>query len=297
VFIRITTRKAIMLALAAALLCSCGPRQTGTTPSQPAGAMRAAGITIKGSDTMVHLVRAWIDGYIKTNPGAAISVTGGGSGTGVAALLNGTTDICASSRDLDDKEREAARTKGLELHEYIVARDAITLVVHSSNPLNELTLAQVRQIYLGRVTNWNEIGGPDLPITVLSRESSSGTFAFFVEHVLQKSDMGERVMLLAATSQIVQTVADSPGAIGYVGLGYAVEASDRLKILAIRAAPDAPPIMPSTATVLSGEYSVSRPLYLVVGHTPDGPVKSFIDYCLSADGQQIVERSGYVKVQ
>lgn len=294
--IRITTQSSLAIFLAAAFLCACGPSQTSSAPSQSAGETGSPIISIKGSDTMVHLVRAWVDGYLQVNPNDKISVTGGGSGTGIAALLNGTTDICASSRDLDDKERQAAATKGLKLYDFTVARDALSIIVHPTNPVSELTLAQVREIYIGQITNWKALGGPDLQITVISRESSSGTYAFFVEHVLQKMDMSDSVMLLAATSQIVETVATTPGAIGYVGLGYAHEAGNRVKMLAIKSTPEAPAVMPSAASAISGEYSIARPLFLIVGREPEGRIKSFIDFCLSPEGQRIVEQSGYVRV-
>jgi len=245
---------------------------------------------------MVHLVTAWVEGFKSTHPSVAISVTGGGSGTGIAALLNGTTDICASSRDLSEQEKSSAAAKNLQLNETAVARDALSIIVHPSNTINDLTLDQLRAIYTGSVTNWKDVGGPDVRIVPTSRETSSGTYMFFLEHVLKKQDFAPNVLLLPATSAITQTVADSQGAIGYVGLGYAHEAGDKVKMVGVKESTDAPAVMPSTDSVLSGAYPISRPLLLVVGQEPAGAVKEFIDFCLSPEGQSIVETSGYVKV-
>lgn len=293
---QIRMRLAVLaLGVGIAVLAGCGPSQTA---GQPGGALTGAKpIMIKGSDTMVHLVTAWVDGFKKSHPGVAISVTGGGSGTGIAALLNGTTDICASSRDLSEQEKSSAGAKNLHLVEAAVARDALSIIVHPGNSIGELTMDQLRAIFTGSVANWKDVGGPDLGIVPVSRETSSGTYMFFLEHVLKKQDFAPNVLLLPATSAITQTVADSQGAIGYVGLGYAVEAGGKVKMIGVKESPEAPAVMPSTESVLAGSYPISRPLLLVVGQEPAGTVKEFIDFCLSPEGQAIVETSGYVKVQ
>ncbi|NUM55368.1 MAG: phosphate ABC transporter substrate-binding protein [Candidatus Hydrogenedentes bacterium] len=299
---RLRLRVGVCLLAVASLanLAGCSPKQ-----ERPAGGAGAAGsaksgsmsLNIKGSDTMVHLLTAWADAFMKTHPEAKISVTGGGSGTGIAALLNGTTDICASSRDLNEDERQTAESKGLALQDMAVARDALSIVVNPQNPIAELTLDQIAAIYTGSVTNWSEVGGPDETIVVASRESSSGTYMFFQEHVLKTKDYAAGALLLPATSAIVQTVSDAKGAIGYVGLGYAHEAGAKVKSLGVKAAVDAPAVMPSNESVLSGAYSVSRPLFLVVSREPAGATKDFIDFCLSDEGQAIVEDNGYVSVK
>lgn len=275
----------------------CGPKQNGASSAGRTGNDPSSGaaVIIKGSDTMVHLVTAWADDFMKAHPDAKISVTGGGSGTGVAALLNGTTDICASSRDLSEEERKMAESKGLNLSELTVAQDALSIVVNPANPVDELTLDQIASIYTGNTTNWKDFGGDDAKIVVASRESSSGTYTFFQEHVLKKRDYAASALLLPATSAIVQTVADAKGAIGYVGLGYAAEAGAKIKNLKVKAAADAPAVAPSNEAVLDGTYSVSRPLYLVVSKAPTGKVKDFLDFCFSEAGQKIVVENGYVK--
>jgi len=278
-------------------ILGCGPKQNSTAAPGATPAASSNAISIKGSDTMVHLVTAWADAFMKTHPNVKISVTGGGSGTGIAALLNGTTDICASSRDLSEEEIKNAEGKSLKLTDVAVARDALSIVVNPKNPVNELTLEQIEKIYTGSITNWSEVGGNDGEIVVTSRESSSGTYLFFLEHVLKKKDFSPNTLLLAATSAIVQSVSESSGAIGYVGLGYAHDAGEKLKSVGVKPSADAPAVLPSTETVLNGEYSISRPLLMVVSKEPAGAIKDFLDFCLSAEGQAIVEEAGYVKVK
>lgn len=274
------------------LLSGCGPKQSDATHSTA-----GVSISIKGSDTMLPLVKTWSDAFMKVHPEAKISLTGGGSGTGIAALLNGTTDICAASRDLTPEEKKTAESKGLKLDDRAVARDALSVIVNPKNPVNELTLEQIAKIYTGTFTNWQELGGPDEAIVVVSRESSSGTYIFFQEHVLNKKDFAANALLLQATSAILQTVADSSGGIGYVGLGYAQSAAGKVKTIGVKATPDAPAVKPNAENVLNGHYSISRPLFLIVSKAPEGAIKSFLDFCVSSEGQQIVEEQGYVKVK
>ncbi|MBZ0263347.1 phosphate ABC transporter substrate-binding protein, partial [bacterium] len=174
-------------------------------------------LTIKGSDTMVHLVSSWAEEYMKIHPGIDISVTGGGSGTGVAALLNGTTDICAASRTMKSKEITLAEEKGMHPTKYVLARDGLAIVVNPDNPVSSLTMDQVKNIFTGAITNWKMVGGNDAEILILSRESNSGTFVFFQEHVLQKEDFAKSSRLMPATSAIIQSVSEDKTTIGYVG--------------------------------------------------------------------------------
>ena len=219
-------------------------------------------LTVKGSDTMVHLVTAWAEAYMDKDNEIDISVSGGGSGTGIAALINKTTDICASSRDIKKEEKEQAEKQGVSPTETRVALDGLAIVVHPSNPINELTMEQVKKIYLGEYTNWKDLGGSDTSIVALSRESSSGTYVFFQEHVLGKKDYANTVRLMPATATIVQSVASDKSSVGYVGLGYATQAKAKVKILPIKADDKAEAILPSKETVLSGRYSIARPLFL-----------------------------------
>ncbi len=267
---------------------SCG-RQQGDSGKQC--------VTVKGSDTMVHLASSWAEAFMEAHPKIEVAVTGGGSGTGVAALLNGTTEICAASRKMKQKEKDLAAQKKIEPVEYVVARDGIAVVVNPANPIDALTLEQIRKIYTGAYTRWSQVDGPDEPIVVLSRESSSGTYVFFQEHVLQKKDYRQDARLMPATSSIIQSVSADKWSIGYVGLGYAVEAAGKVKMLGVKAGDEAAVVMPSEETVDTGAYSIARPLHLYTAGDPEGPVKEFIDFCLGPEGQKIVRQTGYVPLR
>jgi phosphate transport system substrate-binding protein len=270
---------------------------TGCTPSARDGQPPNSAIAIKGSDSMMHLVTAWSEDYMKQYPAVEVSVTGGGSGTGIAALLNKTSDICAASRDMTPAEKDQAAQKGLRLRETVVARDGIAIIVNPSNPVNELTLEQLRKIYTGADSNWADVGGQNGGIIVLSRETSSGTYAFLQEHVLKKQDFTPKALLMPATSSIVEAVASDASAIGYVGLGYATQARGRVKVLNIKADDDAPAVAPSEETVRAGAYSISRPLYFYTYEGGSAAVEPFIQFCLGDAGQKIVREAGYVPIR
>jgi phosphate transport system substrate-binding protein len=273
---------------AGALLLMCGAL---------AAAEKKAVLVIKGSDTMVHLVTNWAEAYMKQNPNAEVAVTGGGSGTGIAALINGTTDICASSREIKDKEKQLAKEKNVEAKEVTVARDGIAIVVNPKNPIKEIDMQNLAQIFTGAITRWNKLGGGDEEILVFSRESSSGTYVFFQEHVLKNKDYTPKAKLMPATSAIIESVSADKGAIGYVGLGYALAAGGKIKILAVKADANSPAVMPSDQTVIDGSYAVARPLYLYVSSKASQNAVAFIDFCLSETGQAIVREAGYVTVK
>ena len=281
--------KRIIKVLLIVTLALTGCTKKDTTP-------RRSYLTIKGSDTMVHLASNWAETYMNTHAEANLSVTGGGSGTGIAALINGTTDICIASRKIKDKEVKLAQKNGAQPQEHVVARDGIAVVVNPDNPVSELTVDQIGRIYRGSYTNWKEVGGPDAPIVILSRESSSGTYVFFQERVLSKQDYSVEAMLMPSTSAIIQTVSQDKWSIGYVGLGYAFGAKDKVKMLAILNQNDSAPVIPSVEAVKSGAYPIARPLYFYTKGKPAGLAKQFIDFCLSDSGQKIVLETGYVPV-
>ncbi len=251
-------------------------------------------ITIKGSDTMVHLVSRWAEAFMNQNSGIDVSVTGGGSGTGIAALLNGTTDICAASREIKPKELELAHQKNITPINHVVAMDGIAVVVNPDNPIDSLSLEQLKKIFTGAYTNWSQVNGPDQPILVLSRESSSGTYVFFQEHVMKKEDYTSEARLMPATSSIIQATEEDNWAIGYVGLGYAEDAAGKVKILGVMATDTSQAVLPSIATVVDGSYSIARPLHLYTNGEAAGNIKKFIDFSLSTQGQEIVKETGYV---
>jgi phosphate transport system substrate-binding protein len=284
-FVSVTT-----LAIALMVITGCSRREDSAGSEQ-------SFITIKGSDTMVHLASSWAETFMKQNPDIEVSVTGGGSGTGIAALLNGTTDICAASRKIKNKELQLALEKNIHPHEITVAKDGIAVVVHPDNPVKELTLEQLSKIFTDKSYRWSDVGGPDEPIIVLSRESSSGTYVFFQEMVLKKQDYMQDAKLMPATSAIIQSVSTDKWAIGYVGLGYALAAEDKVKIIAVKADDNSPAVMPSDQTVKSGQYAIARPLYLYLNGEPKGTVRKFIDFCLSTAGQTVVKDTGYIAIQ
>ena len=268
-------------ALSILVLAGCGGRDRSST------------ITIKGSDTMVILGQRWAESYMAGHEGAVVQVTGGGSGTGIAALINGTTDICQSSRPIKDKEIEQIREKfGEAPHEVVVARDGLSVYLHETNPLKELAIEQVRGVYTGEITNWKQLGGPDRPITVYGRENNSGTYEYFKEHVLEGADFAAQVQTLPGTAAVVNAVAQDPNGIGYGGAAYAKGVFD----CAIKATADAPAVLPTEATVRDGSYPISRGLYYYTRQTPEGAMKDFIDYALSPEGQQVVTQVGYFPV-
>jgi phosphate transport system substrate-binding protein len=283
-----TLGKILIITSIGILLTGCGKRE-----SRP----ETAYLTIKGSDTMVHLASNWAEAYMRSHPNIDISVTGGGSGTGIAALLNGTTDICIASRKIKSKELELAKEKGIQPVEIVTARDGIAVVVNPGNPVSELTIEQIGKIYTGAYFNWEQVGGPDKPIVVLSRESSSGTYVFFQKRVMYKKDYTRDAMLMPSTSAIVQSVAQDRWAIGYVGLGYALEAAAKVKILRVKETIESPAIAPSVATVQSGQYPIARPLHIYTNGAGTGAVKEFLEFVLSPAGQEIVLETGYVPVR
>jgi phosphate transport system substrate-binding protein len=262
--------------------------------SGPALAEKAV-VQVKGSDTIVHLVSSLAESFMKVHPEIEIAVTGGGSGTGISALLNGTTDIANSSRPMSVSEKSKTKGRGFEAYENVIGQDGLSVIVNPSNPVKTLTLEQVKQIYTGEVNNWKAFGGPDAKIGVISRDSSSGTFVFFQEHVLRKMDYSVKARRLPSTSAIIQTVSEDVNAIGYVGLGYLAEAQGKVKSLPIAKKEGSTPVMPSNATVLDGTYPISRPLFMYTRNQPEGNVKVFIDFVMSPEGQKIVEDMGFVR--
>jgi phosphate transport system substrate-binding protein len=260
----------------------------------PEAARAARGLTIKGSDTMVILGQRWAERYMGAHAGEIVQITGGGSGTGIASLINGTTDLCMSSRPMSDDEkfklRDRYKTLGVEIP---VARDGLSLYVHSSNAVHELNLQQIRDIYLGRITNWKQVGGADTPIILYSRENSSGTYVYFKTHVLGNRDFSPRAQTLPGTAAVVNAVARDPNGIGYGGAAYA----KGLRVLAVRKDAKSPAISPTPATVRDGSYPITRYLYFYARTKPSGKAKAFVDYVLSDAGQGVVTEVGYFPVR
>jgi phosphate transport system substrate-binding protein len=250
-----------------------------------AGAAFAASIVIKGSTTVLPIAQATLEAYMKANPEAKISLSGGGSGEGIKAIIDGTADVGNSSREIKKSEVDLAKSKGVEPKEMPVAIDAIVPVVNPQNKVNNLTLDQLSQIYQGKITNWKEVGGDNLEIVVVSRDSSSGTFEAWGELVLKGAKVSPRAQLQASNGAIVQAVSKNKYAIGYIGLGYLDKSVKSLTVNGVKG---------SEKTALSKEYPVSRFLYMYTNGEPKGETAKYLKFVLSAAGQALVKKEGFV---
>jgi phosphate transport system substrate-binding protein len=253
--------------------------------------VHAENITVKGSDTMVILGQKWAEVYMKKNPGTTVQVTGGGSGTGIAALLNGATDICNSSRPMKPTETaDFVKKFKTRPHEYKTCLDGLSVYVHKGNPVEQLSFAQLEGIFTGKITNWKEVGGADMAISLYGRENSSGTYEFFKEHVLNKKDFAAATKTMPGTAAVIQGVAKEAGAIGYGGIAYA----EGVKASKVSKTDGGAAIAPSEETVLNGTYPISRYLFNYVAPAKDsGAVAAYITWCLSDEGQGVVKDVGY----
>ncbi|MBI5296956.1 MAG: phosphate ABC transporter substrate-binding protein [Chloroflexi bacterium] len=282
------------------VLALFGVSCASTDSSQPSSQNATAYIENKGSDTIVNLALAWAEQYQTDHPEVRISVTGGGSGTGIAALVNGTVDIANASRQIKEEEIAEAQSKGIDPVEFVIARDAIAVIVNPENPVSELTLQQISDIYSGRITNWLEVGGEDRPIVRLSRETNSGTHVYFLETVLRLGDKESKALfsmdtlLLPSSEGIIYEVRQNPNAIGYDGLGYV---PDDLKMIAIAKTPGEPYVLPSADTVNDGSYPIARDLYMYTAGQPTGVIKAYLDWILSPVAQAIVTELGFVPIK
>jgi phosphate transport system substrate-binding protein len=257
-------------------------------------------IQIKGSDTMVNLGQAWAEAYMKKHPEAFVAVTGGGSGTGIAALINGTCDIAEVSREMKQKEIDLARSKGVEPKEFKVALDGLAVAVHPENPIVQLTIDEVADIFTGKIRNWKEIGRGDAPIVILSREVNSGTHLYFKEHVLRKGDptrkdeFAEGALLLPSSQAIADEVTQNKNAIGYYGMGYI---NPKNKAIAIAKDKNSPYYEPNIENVRTGDYYIARPLLMYTNGEPKGLVKDFLGFIFSEEGQKVVRDVEFVPIK
>ena len=290
----LTLLHASLTILSMLMLTGCQPISSGAD-----AVTRELEIENKGSDTIVNLALAWAERYQEIAPEIRISVTGGGSGTGIAALINGTVDIANASRQIKPEEFEAALANGIEPIEHIIARDAIAIVVHRENPVNELTLQQISDIFSGVITNWQQIGGEDRPIVRLSRETNSGTHIYFLEEVLRMGEEDNQTLfspatlLLPSSEGISAEIRQNPNAIGYDGLGYVTE---DMKVIAVAVDDSSPYIMPNSTTVLDNTYPIARDLYMYTAGVPSDEIAHYLNWILSEDAQFIVSELGFVPV-
>jgi len=261
-----------------------------TAAFAPAGLL----LKIKGSDTVLPLSQKLAETYMKQNADAKITVMGGGSGVGIAAFLDGTTDIAMSSRKIKMSEKLKLQDAGKAYKEVAIAYDALSAIVHPKNKVKQLTREQLEGIFTGKITNWKEVGGDDEKIVAYSRESSSGTYEFFKEHVLANKNYGSSILMMPATGAIVQSVSQTKGAIGYIGFAYL---ETTVHALSVSYDKGVSYIEPTIANAKSGKYPVVRPLFYYYLAQDAAKVKPFIDYILSADGQKVVGEVGYITLK
>jgi phosphate transport system substrate-binding protein len=300
------TSVALVLAGAFLAVAGCGKSPTeggtpsgGASSSAPAPAASTASIQVKGSDTMVNLAQAWAEEYKKVAPAVNVEVSGGGSGVGIAALIKGTIDIADASRNMKESEIEQAKKNtGKDPKEFIVGYDALAIYVHKDNPLNEITLDQIAQIYAegGNITKWSQLGvtipgASDDTIVRVSRQSSSGTYEFLREHVLKNKDFKNGSRDMNGSKEVVELVASTPTAIGYSGMGYATPSVKMLKVSAKTGDTAYPPNVENT---LKKTYPIARSLQVYTLGEPQAEVKKYVNWMMADAGQKIVETTGYV---
>ncbi|MBC8066327.1 MAG: PstS family phosphate ABC transporter substrate-binding protein [Chlorobia bacterium] len=252
-------------------------------------------VSIKGSDTLLVLNQRWAEAYGKKGAGS-VDVTGGGSSIGINAFINGVTDICASSRPMRASEVQKARSRGSVVNEIPVALDGLAIAVNSKNSVDSLDMDQLRRIYVGQITNWNQVGGPNENITVFSRDANSGTYGFFQTNVLKNQNWGKGVRFLPSTSEEAREVSRTEGGIAYGGVAY-FKGKSGIKLIPIAAKKGGTPIAPDETNVRGKKYPIWRYLYYYTNGAPRGDVKKFIDFALSTEGQKIVEQVGYFSLK
>jgi phosphate transport system substrate-binding protein len=251
-------------------------------------------ITVKGSDTMVILAQRWAEVYMAKHPNVTVQVTGGGSGVGISALINGTTDICNASRPMKQSEIDKLKARfnvlGVEIK---TAKDGLSLYVNESNPVQELSLDQIKKIYTGETQNWKDVGGPDAKIILYGRENSSGTYVYFKDNVLGGADFSPMTQTMPGTAAVVNAVAKDKYGIGYGGAAY----GKGIKYAKVKKDAKSTAYEPTEANVKSGLYPISRYLYMYTRNRPTGPLKEYVDWILSSEGQEIVAKVGYFPVK
>jgi phosphate transport system substrate-binding protein len=275
----------MLIAGMALFLAACGGGSESGLAHKP--------VTVKGSDTMVILAQRWAEIYMTENKGLTVQVTGGGSGVGIAALINGGTDICSASRPMKDTEKAQAKARrGKDVVEIPVALDGVAISVHKSSSLTSITQSQLKSIYTGQITNWRDIGGQEGKMIPYSRENSSGTYLFFKEHVMGNADFAREVQYLPGTAAVANAVANDQASIGYGGIAY----SSGIRVIPIRKDEASEPIPATLENVTSGRYPLSRNLFFYTVGPPAGDVKAFIDWVLGQEGQKICQEVGYYPI-
>lgn len=267
----------------------------------PGEAQRSRMIQIKGSDTMVNLVQILAEEYMAKNPGTPIAVIGGGSGTGISAMINGTCDIANTSREWRQREIDQAWEKGVQPRFFVIAVDGLSIIVNAKNSIEKLTMPQVGAIYRGEIQNWKEVGGPNMPIVLYGRQSNSGTYVFMQEHVLGNRNYSPSMREMNGNAQIIEAVLQDEGGIGYVGVGYLFDENGQirkgLKVLQISKDEKSPSFSPlDKKAVDNGDYPIARPLYMATNGKPRPDIAAFLNFIIGPEGQKIVDREGFFTI-
>lgn len=249
----------------------------------------------KGSDTMLEIAQIWAEEYVKVNDNVTLSVSGGGSGTGIAQMINGQIDIADASRPIKEYEIASAQTQGIVPVEFRTCLDGIAVITNNNINISEISFIQLRGIYNGTIKNWNELGGPNLKITVYGRQSNSGTYVFFQEHVLDNDDYRTDMQPLNGNSQIVDAVAGDDEGIGYVGVAYAENRASELNILKVKEDENASAFLPTMENIAAGDYPISRYLYIYTNDNPTGEIAQYVRWILDeSGGQKVAEDLGFI---
>lgn len=294
-FLQIKVVVALVLTLLlAGLFTGCGRGNQVQPPAEePTNKMPSGSYRIKGSDSEVNLVQSLVEAFFEVNSNVEFSLTGGGSGVGISALIRGETDVANSSRPMSDSEIQSAQANGVEPIPIVFAMDGLAVIIHADNQVENLTVEQVGKIFAGEITNWNEVGGANMPISLYGRQSNSGTYVFFREHVV-KADFSPAKKNMNGNSQIVEGVRVDVSGIGYVAMGFIQGVTD-IKAVALAVTEAGPFVSPvDLDKVKAGEYVLTRPLYQYYNGKPTGALRQFLDFVLSAEGQLIVEQAGFL---
>ena len=276
----------------AVLLAGCG--QSGNTAGKKNIKSKTEQLNIKGSDTELSFTQKEIEEYLKKNPDASISLTGGGSSVGITALIEGNTDIAMTSRDLTSGEENEFSAKDGGIKKMIVAYDGLAIIVNPANKVDDITMKQLEDIYTGKIDHWNDLQGTNQKMSVLSRESSSGTYSYFKEHILEGKSYSSTITQLTSNGQIVESVSQSPDAIGYVSLGYV---NSKVKVLGVSFDGGKTFVAGGIENVKNNSYKIKRPLYYIFSENNSAKAEPFVNYVLSDSGQKIVETAGFIKVK
>ncbi len=264
-------------------------------PQQPDPRKLTPMVSVEGSDTMGDLLKVWADAFMKSNPDVPVSINKGDTSQGIAALISRTTDLASASRDLTDEEVVLLHKHKVRLKKVSVARDSVAILVHPENPVNDLTMDELKKIFCGEITNWSKVGGKDQPITVFVREKGSGTSKFFIGHVLKPEKIAKSATPVSSIETMMDSIGSDKSAIGYAGMGALIEAPGKVKSLKLQLINGGTAVGATVESAIGG-YPLSRPLFVFMDYDPKPNAQKFVDFCLSQEGQKLVESAGYASI-